>query len=298
LLASVSQHQRQKNAEQTRNRMRARVMNGYWAFSVCIGFRYVMKPGEGHVLVRDEPLASIIQEGLEGYAAGRFQLQAEVKRFFESHPAFPKNGKGEVTNQLTHDTLIKPLYAGYLEVPDWGINFRKAKHDGLVSLETFERIQNRLKEGAKVPARADINADFPLRGAVACAACGKPLTACWSKSKTGAKHAYYYCFAKGCERKGKSIRRDRLEGAFVALLERLTPTERLFDLTRAMFRDAWDRRNGQALERVQVLEREAAKLNKQVAALLDRIVDASSPSVVAAYEKRIAELERAKLLLS
>lgn len=32
LLASVSQHQRQKNSEQTKNRMRARVQNGYWVF--------------------------------------------------------------------------------------------------------------------------------------------------------------------------------------------------------------------------------------------------------------------------
>jgi DNA invertase Pin-like site-specific DNA recombinase len=30
VLASVSQHARQKNKEQTRNRMRGRMMNGYW----------------------------------------------------------------------------------------------------------------------------------------------------------------------------------------------------------------------------------------------------------------------------
>lgn len=32
VLASVSQHARQKNKEQTRNRMRGRMMNGYWSF--------------------------------------------------------------------------------------------------------------------------------------------------------------------------------------------------------------------------------------------------------------------------
>ena len=85
LLASVSQHQRQKNAEQTRNRMRARVQNGYWPFISCIGFKHIHAPGQGKVLVRDEPLASIIQEGLEGYASSRLTSQAEVKRFFESH---------------------------------------------------------------------------------------------------------------------------------------------------------------------------------------------------------------------
>ena len=33
LLAAVSQHQREKNAETTRNRMRARRMKGYWPFN-------------------------------------------------------------------------------------------------------------------------------------------------------------------------------------------------------------------------------------------------------------------------
>ncbi|MCR9086857.1 MAG: recombinase family protein [Rhodobacteraceae bacterium] len=32
MLVSVSRHQRQKNAEQTRNRMRARAMSGYWCY--------------------------------------------------------------------------------------------------------------------------------------------------------------------------------------------------------------------------------------------------------------------------
>jgi len=64
-----------------------------------------------------------------------------------------------------------------------------------------------------------------------------------------------------------------------------------------MFRDAWNQRSAQALEVAQAQEREAAKLDKQIATLLDRVVDASSSSVIAAYEKRIGELERAKLVL-
>jgi len=37
LLASVSQHQRQKNGKQTVNRMRARIQNGYWVFQAPVG---------------------------------------------------------------------------------------------------------------------------------------------------------------------------------------------------------------------------------------------------------------------
>ena len=92
LLASVSQHQRQKNAEQTNNRMRARVMNGYWVFQAPVGYRYrACEPGTGKVLVRDEPYASIVQKRWKAMPPGRFETQAEVKRFLEQQSAFPKD---------------------------------------------------------------------------------------------------------------------------------------------------------------------------------------------------------------
>lgn len=194
LLASVSQHNRQKNAEQTRNRMRARAMGGYWPFIPCIGFKQEQRAGQGKILVRHEPLASIIQEGLEGYASGRFETQVEVKRFFESRPEFPRDGKGLVRNQLVHDILTRPLYAGYVEKREWGVGLREGRHEGLIDLATFERIQERLNGKARAPVRSDLRGDFPLRGTVSCGCCGHPMTSCWSTSKTGAKHPYYMCF--------------------------------------------------------------------------------------------------------
>ncbi|MEA2875129.1 MAG: site-specific recombinase [Hyphomicrobiales bacterium] len=298
ILASVAQHQRQKNAEQTKNRMRGRVLNGYWPFAKPIGYRHERKPGEGMVLVRDEPVASVIQEALEGYASGRFQIQAEVKRFLEWHPDFPKDASGIVRNQLVTDILTRVLYAGHVEAPEWDVSLRKGRHEGLINFETFERIQKRLKAGAYASARADISADFPLRGMVKCGDCEKALTACWSRSRTGERHPYYMCFNTACVRNRKSIRRERIEGEFVALLERLTPAPQLFDLARAMFKDAWQQRAAQAASLARSCELEAAKIEKQIGVLLDRIVDATSQSVVSAYEKRIAALERDKALLT
>lgn len=298
LLAVVSHHQRGKNAEQTMNRMRARISAGYWPFISPMGLKHEFKPGEGRVLVRDEPIASIIQEALEGYASGLFQTQSEVKRFLESRPAFPKDGRGLVRNQLVNDLLTKPLYAGYVEAPaDWGVPLRKGRHEGLISFETFERIQYRLRGGSYAPARADLNEDFPLRGTLACAHCGKALTACWSTGKSGVKHPYYYCFAKGCERKGKTMRRDQVEGAFRGLLAALTPSPRLFELAHAMFRDAWNQRTAQALVIAKGYAKDLTRVEGEIAKLLDRIVDASSPTVIGAYERRIGELEREKLVL-
>jgi len=127
LLASVSQHQRQKNGEQTLNRMRARIQNGYWVFQAPVGFRYELRSGQGKILVRDEPNATVLQEALEGYASGRFETQVEVKRFLERQPSFPKDlPGGEIRNQRIFDMLTRVVYAGYIESPKWGITLRKA----------------------------------------------------------------------------------------------------------------------------------------------------------------------------
>ncbi|MEQ9641747.1 MAG: recombinase family protein [Alphaproteobacteria bacterium] len=298
LLASVSQHQRQKNAEQVHNRQRARLLNGYWTFSCPPGYRYEAASGEGKVLLRDEPLASIIAEAMEGFAAGRFQTQAEVKRFFEGFPEFPKTRFGTVTNEAVNRILTRVLYAGYLERPEWGVALRKARHEPLVSLETFERIQTRLTEGCKLPARADVCEDFPLRGFVLCGDCGKPLTAAWSKSKTGAKHAYYTCFNKRCESARKSIRRDVLEGEFEGLLADVQPASTLVELALDMFRRAWDQQAEQAHAVRDQIRRRVADIEKQIATLLDNIVEATSRTVVARYEARINELERERLVMA
>ena len=299
LLASVSQHGRQKGAQQTKNRMRARFQNGYWPFIACIGLKHIHRVGEGRVLVRDEPLASIIQEGLEGYASGRFQQQIEVARFFQAQPEFPKDGKGKVRQQLVKDIMTKPIYAGYMQAPaDWGMPLQKGRHDGIISFATFERVQKRLNGTAYAPARPDIRSDFPLRGAVACGCCGKALTASYATSKTGARHAYYMCFGKGCARYGKSVKRERIETEFSDLLQALTPTPGLVAVAKAMFKDAWNQRLAQASEIAKTCERDLAGVEKQIATVLDRIVSASSHAVITAYEKRIAELERQKIALT
>lgn len=141
LLASVSQHHRQKNTEQVKNRMRARVLNGYWVFPAPIGYKYERVSGHGKLMVRDEPVATIIQQALNGFATGRFESVAEVKRFLETCPEYPRGKNGEVHFQRVDDLLRRVLYAGYMDVPQWEISLHPAKHEPLISFEDFQKIQ-------------------------------------------------------------------------------------------------------------------------------------------------------------
>ena len=293
-----AQHYREKVAETTKNRCWARMMNGYWVFHAPIGYKYVRSKTEGGLLVRDDPVASIIKEALEGYASGRFAIQAEVQRFLESQPGFTRRKpNGTIRAQVVSDLLDQPLYAGYLESKMWDVPFRKARHEPLISLETFEKIQARRKQTALAPARKDIHLDFPLRGAVHCACCGKPLRACWSKSSTGKRHPYYLCQTKGCEAYGKSIRRDKLEGDFVAMLRSMRPSASLTRLVTEMVKYAWEQRMEQVSALRTSLKRQTTSIEKQIDELMDKLVDASSELTAKAYERRIEKLEKERLLM-
>jgi site-specific DNA recombinase len=297
LLASVSQHQRQKNGEQAKNRMRARMQGGYWVHNPPLGFKYERSANGGSVLKRTEPLASIIAEGLEGFASGRFASKAEVKRFYEAHPEFPICRHGFLTNQQIHRIVTNPLYAGYVESKVWGVTLRKGQHEGMISLETFERNQERLLGKAYVATRKDINEDFPMRGYVACGCCKQPLTANWSKGRN-TLYPYYVCRHRGCEMFGKSVARAKIEGAYEALLRDLVPSHELFDLMLGLFRKRWAQSETRVKETRAAMKLEIAGIEKKITQALDMMVVSDNKTVLSAFERKIDELERQKLVIA
>ena len=297
MLASVSQHQRQKNAEQTKNRMKARVMNGYWCSNPPVGYTFSQVPGHsGRMMVRNEPVASLVKAALEGYAFGKLDSLTEVKRFLEHSPHFPKDHDGEVHYQRVKNLLRKVLYAGYIDVPKWNLYRHPAKHEPLISYETFQAIQDRLNGKPKAPVRKDLNADFPLRGFVTCSGCGKPMTASWASGRSR-KYPYYDCHTKGCPQHRKSIRKEVVEGDFEALLKQLTPSPALFGLARNMFQDIWDDRQQLVEQESQAMKAQIPALDRQVEKYLQRLTDTDNSIVVKKYEHEITRLEEQKIVL-
>lgn len=51
-----------ENAEQSRNRMEARIHQGSWPFILPLGLKSEKAEGRGKVLVREKPIASIIEQ--------------------------------------------------------------------------------------------------------------------------------------------------------------------------------------------------------------------------------------------
>ena len=91
--------------------------------------------------------------------------------------------------------------------------------------------------------------------------------------------------------------RAKVEGAFEEMLKSITPAKQLIDLATAALRNAWNKQALNAEQSRKVIEKELGEVDRKIEGLLDRIVDAGSPTVISAYERRIGEFEFRKLLL-
>ncbi len=297
MIAATGQYERKSNARQVAQKMKARMDSGYYVLRAPIGYEYRKVPGRGRMLFPVEPLASIIREGFEGFASGRFATQAEVSRFFETFPNFPRNKDGLVLRQKVIDILRHPIYTGHICSDHYGIHWLKAHHEPIISVELFQKVQERRSIHAHAPKRANIGDDFALRGVAACAACGANLRSSWSKGKYKS-YPYYLCQTRKCPSYGKSIPRDRLEGEVGEIIKSLQPGPKLIDLVTAMFREAWDAKRAQAKEIVASSKQEMVRLDKEIDAILDRILSATNDTVVRRFEQKVEQLEQRKALMA
>lgn len=296
IFAAQGQLERKQNARQTSQKTEARMKNGYWVHDAPYGYVYRTVKGRGKVLFPDEPVASIVREAFEGFASNRFASQAEVTRFCASHPEFPRNGKGQVVQQRIANMLNKPIYTGHICSDHYGIHWLKGQHEALISMDTFEKVQARRNGATYAPKRANIGDDFALRGTVVCACCEAPMRSSWSKGRT--KHyPYYLCQTKGCKAYGKSIARDKLEAQVGEIVKTLQPTESLRRLATNMFHHIWEARRIQAKGIIASGKREIKRLEKEIEAILERIMSASNDTIIHRYETKVESLERQKALM-
>ncbi len=289
-----SEYQRVKNGEQVVNRMRSRLLGGHFILAAPVGYIYAKLKDEGKRLVPNEPVASIVREALEGFASGRFATQADVQRFLQTQPDFPKDRQGRVHRARVPEMLNRIVYTGYFEMPAWNVSLRKGTHEPLISYETYQKIQARLKAPRRTPARKDFNEDFPLRGYVSCADCCQPLRAAWTKGRDR-HHPYYICHTKTCVSYGKSIKRAVIEGEFETLLAGLKPSRDLFEAIHVLMKAWWDDRIAKAKNGLSAFKAELIQLERQAEKLVDLVIDAPSADLRARYEDRLRQIEADKI---
>lgn len=231
--SALGQYERKKNASRTKKNMIEHAKQGFWVMRPPIGLKSV-KIDKRVYHQRNEPSATYIQEALEGFAKCRFVTQKDVFDFLKNKDLRTFNNKPvRLTMNVIKNILKNPVYTGYFSYKHWDISYQKWAIDPIISVDTYNKIKDRLNPKKTIQHRK-YNMDdetFPLRRFVRCAVCGEKLTGSKAKSKSGRRHLYYHCHNKKCAMYGKSIKQADIHRDFETILEGMTPNDTLVGLS-------------------------------------------------------------------
>ncbi|MBI4599283.1 recombinase family protein [Candidatus Uhrbacteria bacterium] len=288
IMAGQAQLEREQNRRQVVQKQTARLELGYWAFVAKRGYRMERNPAHGKISVPDPKDKDILIYALEGFANGTFVRKIDACRYLVEKGFWKTDPKKRI---VEFDKMLRSsFYAGFVEYAPWGVSRRTGHHEPLISEETFQRIQKRLKnEGKGKRVRVDISEDFPLRGLVLCAACEGTMTAAWSKGRKE-RYPYYFCKNPACAKRGLSIKKSEIENAFDELLKRSALKSEVNQLLRVVFDRVWQE-EAKEFRKDEARRASAEKERKlMIQQLTDLAVHARSQKVRETYEAQIEKL--------
>lgn len=294
--AAVNQYHRKQNSRQVKQKQKARLENGYWPFCPPRAFQHIKDNNHGKVLIPREPYASIYKEAFEGYASDLLLSEHDVQRFISKK--YKENGlPNKISHHGTHDTLTKLLYAGYIDYPKWQVPRFKAQHEGIISIELFEKVQDKLAGRTKKKLRRDFSLDFPLRGFMLCDGCGKPIRGSWQSGRTK-KYPNYHCSTEGCKYLYRVTKTYNLHPQFESLLTKVEVPKSILELTKAIFSDVWETKSSDHHTEVSEREKHLKELDESINVFLERISKTSNTNLIETYEEKVEKLSEEKKSLS
>lgn len=221
--ASNAQHFSELLGEKMKKVQEHRLSLGMFPWKSPIGYTNLVhgrdkRPTSGANIVPDPDRAPLIAHAFNAVATGLRSVE-DVRK--ECNAMGLRTPKGhEVARQSFHNLIRNPLYAGWVESGDIRV---RGIHEPIVSQEVFDAVQEVIRE--KNPERkpySKTREDFPLRQFVACAACGRGLTAGYNRGRKE-RYAFYFCYTPNC--RAVSIRAEELHRLFKELLKLHEPTQ-------------------------------------------------------------------------
>lgn len=251
VLAAFAQFDNDCRSDRTRAGMKAALELGRWVFLAPIGYLNAPR-AMGKSLMLDPERAPMVRRVFEEYAIERFTKQQVLER---SRTWGLTNRRGRpLTSQAIGVLLRNELYAGVVDVTEYGVHGKRGDFEPLISEGLFYRVQAVLSGRApSTTPQQRAHPDFPLRAFVRCASCGRGLTGSWSKGRSE-YYAYYHC-RPGC--RAVNVTKAKLEGLFADELALLQPTPGYMRLLKESVLQIWKARKAAVRDEIANAERAA-----------------------------------------
>ena len=219
--AATAQHFSDLLSEKMQGVLHHRLSQGLFPHKAPVGYRNLVKgrdkrPESGVNIIPDPEQAPLVTHAFNAVAAGLRPME-EVRKEVNLLGLRSASGR-EIPKQSFYNMMRNELYAGWVVSGDIRV---KGLHEPLVTQEVFDAVQELLST-KKTPRKQKSREDFPLRQFVACARCGRGLTAGMSRGRSK-QYPFYFCYTPSC--RAVSIRAEELHSLFKNLLERHQPTQ-------------------------------------------------------------------------
>ncbi len=287
------------NAEKYSKRLSKRVKDGldiscangtYCGGTLIYGYKIELEdiPGKpGKYIKRvaiDEEAAAPIRLAFELYNKG--YRKREVLAEINSH-GWKYKGRPFEMHQIDN-WLINPKYTGEFV---FGGRLNTNMYPPIISKETFEETQRRLKLNWHGKQGKDKKTPYLLTGKLFCGKCGSPMTADGGTSKDGIRHTYYTCNgrrAKICDknREPKDYLEETVTGAVIDMLKDKENLEYILETVINYYNKRTDIKN------IKSIETQMANIRIEIDNMANAFINAKSKMLRDSIEKKMAEREQ------
>ena len=252
----------------------------------------VQFPEHGMLGVPNRVGKEMLKPALEGFANGTFVRKIDAIRFLQSKGMWTKQKPEKYIDKFT-EKLKDPYYPGLIEFPAWEVGRRKGHHEPIISLETYELNQKRLrKTDLNKRIRMDISSDFPHRGLIICRDCNGHLTGAWFPNGKGQRYRRYVCRNVACPSYNKVIKAEEIENKFMEILKQGVLKKEVDVLLKRTFDTVWTHEVKKMQDDKQVIEAQKKSLEQKLSEITDLMLASKSAAVRRAYEKQIENTEK------
>jgi site-specific DNA recombinase len=262
-------------SEEARKGMQEKAEQGIWPTKTPLGYRNITGPDGKKIIIPDPALSPIVGRLFEWYAHGDISLKEAARKAHAAGLTYPKSG-AKVPVSTVHTILRNRLYTGWFE---WNGKLIQGKHEALVPVELWERVQGVL-DGRFAKKGKRGRHDFAFSGLIACHACGCAVVGEIKKQR----YVYYHCtgYADKCQGnpascRRKHVREEALEAQFTELLGRLRFDDEVLEWVRDALHASHADERREHEEAIKRHQAEYNRLNDRIHAMyvdkLDGLVD-------------------------
>ncbi len=300
LLLMLAEFERKLTAERTKEKMYWRAEQGLWNGSQVLGYDLGEQKG---VLTPNAAEAEVVRFIFDTYeethslrlTAQRANARGYHTKQYTSRAGVTRGGASFAKGHV-HGVLTNPVYTGKVRIKDH--EFR-GRHEAIISLEQFERVQKLLKK--EVPRRRQERErcrTFLLQDLAVCGLCESALIPHYVLARDE-RHYYYRCRAmydgsKECRL--PIIRAEQLEELIISEVRGLACNQTQLEAAVRLAQQERDANHGGKVDALRAKQAELAKLKAQQANVVKFIkgANASPKELVTELDSLRDEIGRAE----